>query len=56
VFIYNCVEYRRLEFVGALYVSLYRLVQVDIKMMVAYSSVVMNMNFIMASLFSLLNV
>jgi len=57
VFIYSCIEYSnfivRLGFIGALYVSIYCLVQVDIKIIVAYSSVV-HINFIMASLFSLL--
>jgi len=59
IFIYSCIEYSdfivRLGFVGALYVSLYCLVQVDIKIIVAYSSVV-HINFIIASLFSLLKV
>jgi len=54
MFTRSCSEYRefvaRLRFVGALYVSLYRLVdfaRVDIKMIVAYSSVV-RINFIIA--------
>jgi len=46
----------RVGFMGALYVRLYCLVQVDIKIMVAYSSVVVYINFMVASLFSLLKV
>jgi len=57
VFIHSYFEYRelvRLGFVGALYVSFY-LIQVDIKMIVAYSSIV-HINFIIAFLFSLLKI
>jgi NADH:ubiquinone oxidoreductase subunit 4 (subunit M) len=45
----------RLGIAGSLYLSLYCLIQVDIKIIVAYSSVV-HINFIMSSLFSLLKI
>ncbi|RLU14640.1 nad4 (mitochondrion) [Ooceraea biroi] len=57
MFVSSCVKYSNLivslSIVGALYVSLLSLVQVDMKSLVAYSSVV-HMNFMLASMFSLL--
>jgi len=59
IFVRECLNYSflkiRLGIVGRLYVSLYCLIQVDIKIIVAYSSVI-HINFIICSLFSLLNV
>jgi len=55
VFTNGCIEYRRfvvrLGFIGTLYVRLNCLAQVDIKIIVAYSSVV-HINFMITSLFS----
>jgi len=57
IFTWECLNYSffliRLGIVGRLYVSLYCLIQVDMKIIVAYSSVV-HINFMISSLFSLL--
>jgi len=57
IFIDRCVKYRfflvSLGIIGRLYVRLYCLIQVDIKIIVAYSSVV-HINFMICSLFTLL--
>jgi len=59
IFIWECLNYSffkiRLGIVRSLYVSLYCLIQVDIKIIVAYSSVV-HINFIISSLFSLMKI
>jgi len=59
MFIDRCLKYRevliRLGIIGRLYIRLYCLIQVDIKIIVAYSSVV-HINFIICSLFTLLKI